>query len=1572
MLDSEEYEVQSSIFEQNVSPEIHFKRWNLSTSTVNFAIDFIEQYQNQTLSDLHSQRLQYVAEVLCKKTDDATITWFPAHRCALIAKRNTSCLRGNERNLFLLGLSNYDMQLQHEWSNQVIQTGSFSSFNVVPVAPVREDKYKGFMDIFREEFGEVYGDDTKQRIGRHKKMSPAFIELVLNRTHRRLNNDANDPSEPLGGGWSDVSNHTGGDWPLLSAVIEYLPTLAPCDYDDSAHSQHQHFVCHLMMNILETTIKESVPIIQNLSVQNNIVTQCINKIMIVIECISRKAVDEISGVYPIDDVEQLVRRCREQLDSLVRKRFQDRAKEFQLPNGSLTHKRWSVSIAKEEKELKPEAKDDTRTLAMSNFCIFPVVRKAVSFQATDAKAVLDFIHTLGRYGVNETTLPICLIRSTIERFLFELSLNLKEPKFSVCESSIESLVNKYRECNRKYLAHFNKSSGLVVELISNELLVMWIGFALVHKSLARREPLLRKYGIPLDWQHLSVLVLSDKDAQTAVIELSVYFRNNTKRESEIFNLSGDQQATFEFALEYAQQSEELLRIWEEEHEAAEKRECEQWEKICAKKTQVMKLEKGIQKLTEELDVHENRIENIENGNSCTYSKLKKNLKTKRKSLKGAKKAPDPVFQPLPRKKEEALRVLFFLHMPSDVRRLARLAISAQQCLFPSKDFREYTAANEKRWSSSVEDHLRVEKSSTSWAEYYNSQAPSTEGSNGVLHLFSKCVPAKKGHVGPADVTELTSSSQSVWHPNFDVMGHPIILWNGGEFHLDSRDKMFFNPFKPINECLIVDNFTERIDENIKFTLTQYDKHTAATRSNEAIAKQKNKPDCMNKFQWFTFASLRAYPNQQLRKLCCALNERSLPFSKPVVHTLVRQVLYHIGKLQDSGQDIEPLWKTDLSKGDFLDVISEELRSLSSEISQKPSELGTMVILIDMTRYLAQWSDQCVSVLRSLLKILENWILDCEKLLKSENLNQITTLRIKMAIFYNLAILCFSRGDITYDDLGKLVRVIFQAENKTKLTSHNEENKTWTDQLAIVKTMRHQFIACRINEIVAKLQQPELTLSLTKAVRALIANVPLNLKWYLIKYKSGDLSSCFEASCETGDSFHVNVMNGIVLCNGLPPSHLPSSILKHPLYERTFGNENFETRSIGKHLQTVTEIDGCLYSFSLNNSNLTVTETCMKSSQKWKLLDALSFSQKTSWGFDLPDILKNNFSHWFCEEKNVIFFRGIHFTDKSVDFVLKKEFEWHCYRIPSHRRKSFWRDCIGKHWTSERFSLGELVKLEGANLKVLKKFESASYIHCYLAENGMIRYHYPRFNLEFYSEPSNDKQLHSRDYSGYQLEICQQLEDTLLGFERYLIIKHNKRGSEDIKIIIPIGQVSVDESGVKIRTEESPKSVLKVYTYDVHPRFKTLIATSIPARIHLADLYAACSTLLPEPRMKMCGSEVAMQLIRRSWTNQPLEQTDYQKLKQMCLHTNFTHGLELLCHEVACSSLQIDFIHTSFHEANSHKKTNFLHFQNKRALHTYRNGLRSKLDHRSLRQKRLVFLEEKDLLERKSVFARKTS
>ena len=101
-----------------------------------------------------------------------------------------------------------------------------------------------------------------------------------------------------------------------------------------------------------------------------------------------------------------------------------------------------------------------------------------------------------------------------------------------------------------------------------------------------------------------------------------------------------------------------------------------------------------------------------------------------------------------------------------------------------------------------------------------------------------------------------------------------------------------------------------------------------------------------------------------------------------------------------------------------------------------------------------------------------------------------------------------------------------------------------------------------------------------------------------------------------------------------------------------------------------------------------------------------------------------------------------------------------------------------------------------------------------------------------------------------------------------------------------------------------------------------MATSIHARIHLAHLYAACETLLPEERMKMCGSEVAMQLIRRSWTNQPLELTDYKKLQSIPETAMASPGLALLCYEISCSSLQTEFLHTNRMDIPDSCKTEF--------------------------------------------------
>jgi hypothetical protein len=77
-------------------------------------------------------------------------------------------------------------------------------------------------------------------------------------------------------------------------------------------------------------------------------------------------------------------------------------------------------------------------------------------------------------------------------------------------------------------------------------------------------------------------------------------------------------------------------------------------------------------------------------------------------------------------------------------------------------------------------------------------------------------------------------------------------------------------------------------------------------------------------------------------------------------------------------------------------------------------------------------------------------------------------------------------------------------------------------------------------------------------------------------------------------------------------------------------------------------------------------------------------------------------------------------------------------------------------------------------------------------------------------------------------------------------------------LVPNGHVPAGCLGgknkVHISISASCKSNLRAWSYNVHERFRHLRADSIPARLHLAMLYAATSTLVPEPRMQATGEQ----------------------------------------------------------------------------------------------------------------------
>ena len=163
--------------------------------------------------------------------------------------------------------------------------------------------------------------------------------------------------------------------------------------------------------------------------------------------------------------------------------------------------------------------------------------------------------------------------------------------------------------------------------------------------------------------------------------------------------------------------------------------------------------------------------------------------------------------------------------------------------------------------------------------------------------------------------------------------------------------------------------------------------------------------------------------------------------------------------------------------------------------------------------------------------------------------------------------------------------------------------------------------------------------------------------------------------------------------------------------------------------------------------------------------------------------------------------------------------------------------------------------------------------------------------------------------GYYLGPIQQLEDELLSFEKYLVLQSDHA---KFKIIVPSGNVvrEMDSSGgrrVTIETGHDEKSKLRIHAYDVHPRLKSLTASSVEARLQLAVLYAATGSLLPEHGSQKTGTERSLELVRQSWVNRPLEEWEKRHLQRIRDFDEHAPSLSLLCREIIQSSQELLFL-----------------------------------------------------------------
>ena len=335
---------------------------------------------------------------------------------------------------------------------------------------------------------------------------------------------------------------------------------------------------------------------------------------------------------------------------------------------------------------------------------------------------------------------------------------------------------------------------------------------------------------------------------------------------------------------------------------------------------------------------------------------------------------------------------------------------------------------------------------------------------------------------------------------------------------------------------------------MQWAIEQHGRESAADRGNWPEAAQDASPGWLTgKRQYVAFAALRSYPVQQVRKICVALRERSLPLDHPAVHVLLKQALFHLGDVGNESSSpagrvpqvqgvaggsggeavaaapivadpapVEPalraLWRTDLFEHGGWSTLHAELNGLTEQLLNKPREHGTLLLLGELAAVASQWDPAIRLTARELARVARKWASDLTMEVDSPNtsLTTASVLRARQCIFYMYSMICNCTGALSPTDAAALCEGAVLAEYSRIF----EDPTPLEDTVCALTTVTANVMARRLPDVLQALDATPAVL--TAAVKLVLESTPDVLDDWCRVVVNGTTTSCFEALARIGD------------------------------------------------------------------------------------------------------------------------------------------------------------------------------------------------------------------------------------------------------------------------------------------------------------------------------------------------------------------------------------------------------------------------------------------------------------------------
>ncbi|KAI9348499.1 hypothetical protein BDR26DRAFT_701617 [Obelidium mucronatum] len=1088
----------------------------------------------------------------------------------------------------------------------------------------------------------------------------------------------------------------------------------------------------------------------------------------------------------------------------------------------------------------------------------------------------------------DTTQSRLLVLRTIDQFFWkqaEMLCATHTELNTATADEIKLIVDLYQSTASEWLKSPASKSLLRVMERSYELIVVGVATSLVHKFNCIKYPQMSEFAISLDWKNLEAVVLKDTRAVEALKSLKMYWSSCTvgKREP-VFSLAR-MEGTFQFALEFATGREKMENRWELEVRKARQRKSEHENQVAHKKSRAavlrddldfLKSIRGDQEAV--LRERQQELQSLEYrsyGFDAARAKVSRaqielnatnnSISSKESDIQKTIKAPSFVKNPMPERKDEAMVAIYFACMPHDHEVLSKLLVATQKAFNPTQTR-----------TGTSHDH--------SWVSYYRTCDPDTGFAVTEFNLHPLGLFVPKSH-GSNCVDYIHDSDTCIWYPrglrNSMSLRCGTNPWN---FTQAEIHQAFIEVIQPPNTNLQwMWNYPQ-------------DPNSSTDRGNKVFASFEAKPDEFSRIHFETAGSLRAFPNQQIRKIInLILRDKKFPLDNPLSSSLVQQALYQIGEISESGTDLE--WKHDLYKLDGAACLGHELLTWLNLIAPTPKNFKSLVVLGELVCYLSQLdtsgSTEFADLARRYSFVAADWAKGIRQDISNDpslSTKARLELKAKECLINAYAIICYSHLPVlSTDDVRNLSQLLARYYIGTVFAP----DSSFKHELSAISTLVQNSMARQISFVDDLIATGDLTD---------IANELLNMEPPLpnqtVWTHRSNLS--YLETRFNGHLYSFNCLTGCLLLDGMPPGRLPAAILTNPLYIKHFGNRDFEVRLVGSVLETVEPLAGRKYHFaSLSGEKLLAREI----DEQGRIFELIPHTEK-SWWSDLPISLLKLYSHWYCQAERLMVFRPHNVLDRTIAFLVN----WTasagtCYEVKSHLSALSLETLVNLKHQFNKF----VVLKDSSSLRCFTKLEQTKFIHTLCTPDDLIMIDYARFKLSFVW-CGKTLSLQCNEFKGFELRENQRLENSALPlFNNYIVL--TARATHQNFVLVPDGIIGV-EGGPQVVLSHSCNSSYELITYEVAPYSRDiLLAKNIADRLQLAAVYAASGMYLHDPAYKMTGSEMAIELVRQSWIGQPYSRIELKKLCNVMKFGYREPALGVLCAHVKFSASRLGFLHT---------------------------------------------------------------